>query len=115
MATLNVSTTVNGMTVVHTQAVHIAGAQSFDISINGYVCTVRFKSDEGGSRYIGVPADGKFYVDCYNHNNSLGESIFKPFPVAKLNEKTIWMTYYTNVVSTELNIRRFEYSLWLES
>lgn len=115
MSILNVTTKVGSLTVMHTQSVHLQGSQSFDIDINGYKCTVKFVTDEGQSRYIGSALESGYLVTCYNHINGIGESIFTPFAIGKLDDKLIWMTYTTNLLSAVAGVRRFEYSLWMES
>jgi hypothetical protein len=92
----------------------LQGLQSFDIDINGYKCTVKFVSDDGKARYTGSALESGYVVTCYNHVNPLGESIFTPFAVGKLESKLIHMTYTTNLLSDVGSVRRFEYSLWME-
>ncbi|WP_460156245.1 DUF6864 domain-containing function [Pseudomonas sp. S2_H10] len=115
MSILNVKTKVGNLAVVHTGVAHLHGSQSFEIDINSYICTVKFVSDPGGSRYVGTSLGTSYLVSCYNHLNNFGEAIFTPFAIGQLNGKTIYMTYYTTLVSLENSVRRFEYSLWMES
>ena len=115
VANFDVKTSVEGLTVVHTQSVHLQAVHKFEIDINGYKCTIRFKSDGGEPRYEGKPLDKGFDLDCYNHNNIFNECIFKPIPIALLDGKLVSMTYVSSMVSQEENIRKFEYCLWMES
>jgi hypothetical protein len=112
---LNVKTKVGNLEVVHTGVAHLQGAQSFEIDINTYVCTVKFVTDAGGPRYMGSVQDSSYLVTCYNHVNNFGEGIFTPFAIGQLSGKTIYITYYTTLVAAENGVRRFEYSLWMES
>jgi hypothetical protein len=112
---LNVKTKVGNLTVVHTSVAHLQGSQSFEIDINTYICTVKFVSDGGGPRYVGNVQGASYLVTCYNHTNGFGEGIFTPFAIGQLNGKSIYLTYYTTLLSEENGVRRFEYSLWMES
>ncbi|WP_347169062.1 DUF6864 domain-containing function [Pseudomonas salmasensis] len=113
MADLKVKSLVDGRYVVKTEVVHLKEALGFEIDIQGYKVHIAFKFDEGGSRYTGK-ADNGYYIECYNHTSPTGDSIFTPFSVAKLNGKSIWMTYLCTTLNSEKNIRRFEYSIWME-
>lgn len=115
MAVLNVKTKVGNLSVVGSGVVHLQGSNTFDIDINGYICTVRFLSDNGGPRYQGQNEGVSYVVNCYNHINTIGEAIFSPFPIGQLGGKSIFMTYYTTLLPSNVEVRRFEYSLWMES
>lgn len=115
MAGLNIKNKVGNLSVVGSGVVHLQGANAFDIDINGYICTVRFVSDDGGSRYQGQNEGASYVVNCYNHMSTIGEAIFSPFPIGQLGGKSIFMTYYATLLSLDVEVRRFEYSLWMES
>lgn len=108
-------TVVAGKTPVHTQVVHLLGQDSFEIFLDNWSCAVRFKSDEGISRYMGQVEDGKLYIDIYNHNNPLGEFLFTPFTIASISGRSVYMTYATNLVDSATLMRRFEYVLWMDA
>ena len=110
-----IKTIVGGQVVIHSEVVHINGQDRFDISINGWICTVRFKEDDGASRYSGVVEDGRLYVDLYNHKNTLGESITTPFVIAQIGSANIWMTYRTTMLEATIKARSFEYALWMDN
>lgn len=115
MPVLDVKTKVGNLFVVSTGVAHLHGAQNLEIDINGYTCSVRFVSDGGGPRYEGAAVGTSFLVTCYNHFNHFGEAIFTPFAVGQIAGKTIYMTYFTNLIDPAQGVRRFEYSLWMES
>ena len=109
-----VKVVVDGKQAVHSQLVQLQGQSSFKIFLDGWSCTVRFLDDAGTSRYVGNVIDGHLYVDLYNHNNPLGESIFAPFTIAGADGKNIYMTYRTNLIDASLKVRSVEFVLWMD-
>lgn len=114
MATLNVKSVVEGRYIVKSEAVHLKESLGFEIDIQGYKVVVSFKFDDGNSRYSGKAVDSSYHIECYNHVSATSDSIFTPFSVAKVNGKSIWMTYVCVTYNKEKNIRRFEYNLWMD-
>jgi len=109
-----VKVVVDGKRAVHSQLVHLQGQTSFKIYLDGWSCTIRFLDDAGVSRYSGNIIDGHLYVDLYNHNNSLGESIFTPFVIAGTDGKNIYMTYRTSLIDPSVKVRTLEFVLWMD-
>ena len=109
-----VKVVVDGKREVHSQLVHLQGQTVFKIYLDAWSCTVRFLDDSGASRYAGNVVDNHLYVDLYNHNNSIGESIFTPFAVAGSDGKNIYMTYKTNLIDPVIKVRSFEFVLWMD-
>ncbi|MNJ38388.1 hypothetical protein D3C77_332340 [compost metagenome] len=114
MDNLDIKSIVDGRHVVKTEAVHLKEDLGFEIDLQGYKIHVSLKFDEGGSRYKGRSEGGSYHLECFNHNSTAGDTVFTPFPVAKLKGKSIFMTYICTLHNKEKNIRRFEYSIWMD-
>lgn len=109
-----VKSVVNGKKIISSNLVHLNGEKEFEIFVDAWSCIVRFKSDEGESRYRGVIEGEKLYLDLYNHTNQLSEAIFKPFAIAGDKRGDIYLTYFTQLIDPASEIRRFEYALWMD-
>jgi len=92
----------------------LKGKDSFDIHVDSWSCTVRFKSDSNAPRYSGAYENNRLYIDMYNHNNSLGDTIGEPFRIASAGDVHFYMTYTVSLLNDEQNVRRVEYALWVD-
>jgi hypothetical protein len=115
MSNFAVKTVAGGKRVIHTAVFQLRNAFSFEIHIDGWSCTVRFKSDGGGSRYLGSTEGGRLYIDLYNHDNALGDTIADPFVIAGTDVGSVYMTYTVSLLNPDLGIRRVEYTLWMDA
>ncbi|MES2585664.1 MAG: hypothetical protein V4536_01955 [Pseudomonadota bacterium] len=86
----------------------------FEISIHGLVIEIVFISErDSAPKYVGNVVDGRLRMELINHNNSLGEGVFTPIEIGKINDKSLYMTYYVFVPSASENKRSFEFAFYL--
>ncbi|HBC3560402.1 TPA: hypothetical protein KD093_004763, partial [Vibrio parahaemolyticus] len=96
--------------------VHIS-SPDLEFQIDNLKVKFLFVSDEGSPRYEGKVEDGVLLFRLFNFNNSLGEGLDQPVPIASIKGKELYIQFYVNSNLNGANgqgaFREFKYTFLL--
>ncbi|WCP81162.1 hypothetical protein PQE20_03965 [Vibrio harveyi] len=113
---IQVTKFTNGLEVLESGVVHIS-SPDLEFQIDNLKVKFLFVSDEGSPRYEGKVEDGVLLFRLFNFNNSLGEGLEQPVPIASIKGKELYIQFYVNSNLNGANgqgaFREFKYTFLL--
>ncbi|MCP1464412.1 DUF6864 domain-containing function [Pseudomonas sp. S3E17] len=106
---------VSGYEVVATGEVHALNSP-IDFHITGLKLRFSFENIKDGTtaRFASENVDGVLNIKLINFNNTLGEGVLSPLPIASIDGRDIAVTFYVHSMENDLGTaRRFTYCFLL--
>lgn len=110
---ISVQVKVGALELLHSGLVHLDGEDWVEIKILDLSLRFKFISDGGEARYDSDVVDKTLNITLANFRNSLGEGKLKPIHIGHIAERKLYLTFFSNTLSLEDNVRQFEYALYL--
>ncbi|MDC5023920.1 hypothetical protein OHW20_02515 [Acinetobacter baumannii] len=109
----------NGMTILDNGVIHSFNSESFEIHVNTVVIKFNFVNDHEikGSGYraeLDKESKKQLNINLVNMNSKFESGTAKPITIAKIKNKTIYMTFFVSKIDEDKEVRAFHYSILIE-